>query len=83
MDRDPVWDVLKENGKKKFDADRNTFMALAVQNDDGAWTKHTEFHWSRVVAGHKLDYWPSRNKFQYKGKVQRGDVYLFIKRKEK
>jgi len=36
-----------------------------------------------MVAGHKLDYWPSRKKFQYRGKVRRGDIYQFIKGKEK
>ena len=83
MTRDPVWDALKKVSKEKFDADRKTFLESAVQNDDGGWVKHTQFHWSRMIQGKKLDYWPSRNKFQYEGKVRRGDVYTFIKRKEK
>jgi len=78
LSRDEIWDVMKEHSKQKFDNDRKLFMAQAEQNDDGGWTKHTQFHWSRMVAGHKLDFWPSRKKFQYRGKVRRGDVYQFI-----
>lgn len=81
MSRYEIWDALKQHSKQKFDTDRRTFMAQAMESDDGGWTKNTEFHWSRTVAGHKLDYWPSRKKFQYRGKVRRGDVYHFIKRK--
>lgn len=35
--------------------------------DSSGWTVHTEHHWSRDLNGSRLDYWPSRNKFQYKG----------------
>lgn len=79
-DRDPTWDAIKLHGKQKFDTDRARFMAEAVNADDGAWTKHTQFHWSRTVRGRKLDYWPSRKKWQYLGKVKRGDVLAFIRR---
>jgi hypothetical protein len=80
-DRDPIWDALKEHSKAKFDADRVRFMDQAVQQDDGGWTKHTQHHWSRTVGGNRLDYWPSRKKWQYEGKVQRGDVQAFIRSK--
>lgn len=86
MARDEIWDALKAHSKEKFNRDRTSFMAEAIANDDGGWTKHTEFHWSRLVNGLKLDFWPSRNKFQYRGKVKRGDVHKFIvntTRKEK
>lgn len=82
MPRDSFWDDLKAYKKDKFNADRKAFMDKAVTNDDGGWTKHTEYHWSRMVNGKRLDYWPSRSKFQYEGKVQRGDVLNFIKLKE-
>lgn len=52
--------------------------------DPTGWTKHTEHHWSRLVAGKKLNYWPSRNKFQYDGgRVMVGDVVGFIRNQEK
>lgn len=78
-DRDPVWDALKEHAKSKFDADRQRFMAQAIAVDDGGWTKHTEHHWSRSISGERLDYWPSRKKYQWRGKVQRGDVMKIVK----
>lgn len=83
MSRDPIWDEMKEHSKQKFDNDRKRFLAEAQVNDDGGWTKHTEFHWSRVLNNKKLDYWPSRKKWQYRGKISRGDVYQFIKRRTK
>ena len=77
--RDPIYDVMKEQSRAKFDADRKKFLERAKAADDGGWTKHTEFHWSRKVNGHRLDYWPSRKKFQFKGKVSRGNVSDFLK----
>ncbi len=40
------------------------------------WKVHSQYHWSMIVNGKQLDYWPS--KFQYGGIVQTGDVYEFI-----
>ncbi len=78
--RDPIWDALKERSKSKFDSDRAQFLSQAQAGDDGGWTKHTLYHWSRTVAGQRLDYWPSRKKWQYAGRVQRGDVQQFIRK---
>jgi hypothetical protein len=78
-DRDPIWDALKEHSKSKFDADRQRFLTKAKAQDDGGWTKHTEHHWSSTVNGERLDYWPSRKKYQWRGKVQRGDVMKIVK----
>lgn len=71
---DPICDCLKAAKRDKLDADRQRFM----DDDDGGWTKHTAFHWSRTVKGQRLDYWPSRKKFQYQGLVMVGDVGEFI-----
>lgn len=78
--RDPIYDDMKKIGKEKFASDRKKFLSEAKVLDDGNWTKHTEFHWSRIVNGLKLDYWPSRKKWQYKGKVKRGNVLSYIRR---
>lgn len=76
MGRDPIWDALKAHSKQKFDADRARFLAEAP--DDGNWTKHTPYHWSRLINGERLDYWPSRKKWMFKGKVRRGDIRRFL-----
>lgn len=81
-DRDPIYDAMKAHSKTKFDADRAAFLNQAKASDDGQWTKHTEFHWSRVVAGKRLDYWPSRKKFQFDGRVMRGDVQKFMNKQK-
>lgn len=81
-DRDEIWDALKEHKKSKFDEDRARFMKQANEENDGGWSIHTDYHWSRMVAGRRLDYWPSRKKYQYEGRVMRGDVVAFIKKKE-
>lgn len=66
--------------RKEWDRERK---AKNLSNaDPTGWTKHTEFHWSRQLNGKRLDYWPSRNKFQYEGKVHCGDVDGFIKNRE-
>lgn len=75
MARDPIWDAMKAISKEKFDADRA--KALAAAPDDGKWKKHTPYHWSRMVDGERLDYWPSRKKWQFQGKVWRGDITKF------
>lgn len=80
--RDPIYDAMKGYAKSKFNADRERFLSEAHDKDDGGWTVHTEYHWSRMVAGRRLDYWPSRKKFQYRGKVRRGDVMAFISKED-
>ena len=82
-DRDPIWDALKAHSREKFNADRQRFMEAAVSADDGGWTKHTDYHWSRDLMGQRLNYWPSRKKYQLGGgKVMRGDVQKFIAQKQ-
>ncbi len=71
-DESDFWKVLSAHKKEKFDADRQKFLQDAISKDDGQWTKHTQWHWSRSINGERLDYWPSRKKFQFRGKVMRG-----------
>lgn len=79
-ERDPIWDALKQHSKGKFDNDRKLFLKQAEETSDGNWTIHTEYHWSRTLNGKRLDYWPSRKKFQYEGHVMRGNVQHFMKK---
>jgi hypothetical protein len=72
------FEILGEYCRDKFDQDRKVFLENANKSDDDSWTKHTEFHWSKEVDGKRLDYWPSRKKYQYQGVVRRGDVNRFL-----
>lgn len=38
------------------------------------WTKHTEFHWSAMVQGYRLDYWPSTGKWMWRSKIMHGNL---------
>ncbi|QIG66083.1 hypothetical protein PQB35_gp27 [Ochrobactrum phage vB_OspP_OH] len=51
--------------------------------DDTGWNVHTPYHWSRDLNGSKIDYWPTRNKFRWRGRTYVGDVVGFIKNREK
>lgn len=82
MNEEDEWSALKEYKKGKFNEDRDRFLKQANTDSDGGWTIHSTYHWSRMVAGQRLDYWPSRKKYMYKMKVMRGDVMKFIKNEE-
>lgn len=48
--------------------------------DDGNWVKHNDYHWTRMLQGKQLQYWPSTNKFQHgNGKVQFGGIEGYIR----
>ena len=68
------------NSMKANDKDRRE-KNLKNANVCG-WIKHTPYHWARKLNGKNLNYWPSRNKFQYEGKVMCGDVAGFIRNRE-
>jgi len=53
-----------------------------AEADPTGWKQHTEYHWSRQLAGKQLDYWPSTRKWQYDGKIFTGNVQTFVKEHE-
>ena len=59
----------RDERRERHDANH----AAAVAADDGGWTKHTPTHWSRMLAGRKLQYWPGAAKWHYLGSTSRGD----------
>lgn len=46
------------------------------------WHRFTKWHWRTEVGGRKLDYYPSKRKWFYKGEFHHGDVGAFIKNLE-
>lgn len=36
--------------------------------DASGWSKHTKYHWYRMIEGEKLDYWPSTGRCRFKGR---------------
>lgn len=71
-DMGEIFNAMRERDKER----RHRNLGAA---DPSGWTVHTNVHWSRELAGHRLDYWPSRNKFRWKGKTHCGDVDGFIR----
>lgn len=39
------------------------------QADTTGWTKHTDYHYSRMFAGKRFDWWPSGGKGMYDGRM--------------
>lgn len=54
-------------------AGRAENLEAAEDRDDGGWTKHTQWHWSRRVGdGLLLNYWPTTNKAQFMDRMYYG-----------
>jgi hypothetical protein len=74
-DMGEIFNAMRRQDKER--RERNLESAYS-QGTDG-WTVHCSTHWSRDLAGQRLDYWPSRNKFRWRGKTHTGDVHGFIR----
>lgn len=42
---------------------------MLEQADTEGWTAHTEYHFSQVFNGKRMDWWPSGGKAMYDGKM--------------
>lgn len=42
---------------------------MLANADTSGWTKHTEFHFSRVFDGKRIEWWPSGGKAKYDGRM--------------
>lgn len=71
-DMGEIFNAMKRHDKER--RERNLSSA-----DLSGFTRHTEHHYSRHLNGDRLDYWPSRNRFRWRGKTHTGDVQGFIR----
>lgn len=60
--------------KDREDARKQRRAKRLLNTSDVGWSKHTDTHWYRFVDGEKLHYWPSANKWLFKGKYYRGGL---------
>jgi hypothetical protein len=67
--------ALKEHNKKRRQSNLNEATSAHWPWD---WVKHTDYHWSITLQGDRLDYWPSGNRFRWRGKTYFGGVRGFI-----
>ena len=57
-----------------------------AESDTTGFIKHTNYHFSQDVAGHRLDWWPSTRRWQYKQHIYYGTadaLHGFIRNKIK
>lgn len=66
-----MWRAYKDHHRKR--REENWRKA-----DPEGWTVHTPYHWQMLLLGDILDYWPSRNKWRWRGKTHHGNVREFI-----
>lgn len=68
--------------KAEIKAGKSHALRIAERDDDGGWTKHTRYHWSRSVAGDRIDYWPTKRKWRWRGQTRHSDPMVFVRAQE-
>lgn len=71
------------NAHREWDKERKArnLSKAKVEEWPVEWSVHTPYHWSCKLNGKRLDYWPSRNKFQYEGRIMTGGILGFINKR--
>ncbi len=76
-DMGEIFNAMRDMDRER----RERNLSEAIANMEDGWEYHTAWHWSRTLDGSRLDYWPSRNRFRWKGKTHCGDVMGFIRKR--
>lgn len=75
---------MRSQMRRKRTEEAGISLAPSTPGGEG-WTRHTPHHYSRTLAGKRLDYWPSTNRWQWDGRIIRGaprDLNSFIRNRE-
>lgn len=72
-----VFDMIRDQRKQVRRQRRDAFTG------GPGWVCHCETHWSYLLDGDRLDYWPGTMRFRWRGKTMNGDVLSFIAKREK
>lgn len=72
-----VFDFIKAERQQKRDERRMSFEKVYAAM---GWTRHHETHYSRIVNGRRLDYWPGPKKWRYNNKTMFGDVKQWLRK---
>lgn len=56
-----IFNAMKEADKER----RHKNLENAESLDFSDFTKHSQWHWSRMLREGRLDYWPTKNKWRY------------------
>lgn len=74
----------KETSEPDYDGrDGNGYQPIVAPKSKpkrvpGEWTRHSELHFSTLLDGDILEWWPSANKFRWRGETRMGDPELFM-----
>lgn len=71
-----MYKALRQNEQASRELQRVENLRNHTSTD---WIQHTPYHWGRWVDGKKLDFWPSRDKWMYDGKVRVGGLADWLK----
>ena len=52
----------------------DTGEKVRAKLDPEKWKKHTDWHYTRIVDGSVLSFWPSTSKFQYRDRIYPGGL---------
>lgn len=70
------------NDWKEIKQKRGQDKLKKAEKSKRPWKKLTPWHWRIRLQGDPLDYWPTKAKWQWRGKMYVGDVEGFIKNRE-
>ena len=73
-DAHEVYQILKEEDKARK-------MRNLAAADPTGWDQKTPYHWQRELDGDIVDYWPSRNKWRWRGRTRVGEIKGWLARK--
>lgn len=73
-------ELIREKDSTPKPKNKRVLRNMAAANPAG-WTQHTPYHWSRYIDGKKLDYWPSKRKWMFNGKVEVGNIDEFMSKR--
>ena len=80
------WNEYKRQAREaRFTAAQQVFFDAWTGPPMPGWVKHTPYHWSRVLDGNRMDYWPSTGKWIWRNKKYYGTPYdtaRFIAKRE-
>jgi hypothetical protein len=74
---------LTVDPKLKRELAREEWHKKWVGGELPGWLRHHDTHYSTMLLGFRLDYWPGPKKWRWKKKTSFGDVMKFIDAKNK
>lgn len=70
-------DYLRSQGINRSRPKRAaTLVRFSKKFEKLGFKKFTDWHWQATVAGEILDYWPSKEKWRYRGVTQTGEAKM-------